>query len=284
MSAESVIHDIGYQRYRGPRLGRAYAARSLFVHGLRASFGLGRSAKAKIFPWIVIGLVGAIGLIVAVAKAQGADEVTYQDLPQMASILILIFVAVVAPELVSRDLRNSLLPLYFSRPIRRSDYVLAKWASLVTASWLLLAGPQILIFAAGAFGGSEGMTGVWHEFRGLLGGFVVSAIYAVIFSSLALLIASIASRRAFAAGGIAAVFLISLPVAGLLLGLGSERVRAFARLLSPMMLPEGVRYAIFSRGEAAEIGDYGPIYGAAGILLPTLCLLLLLLRYRKASL
>lgn len=283
MSAESIIHDIGYQRYRGPRLGRAYAARSLFVHGLRASFGLGRSAKAKIFPWIVIGLVGAMGLIIAVAKAQGADEVTYQDLPQMAGILILIFVAVVAPELVSRDLRNSLLPLYFSRPIRRSDYVLAKWASLVTAAWLLLAGPQTLVFAAGAFGGSDGMTGVWHEFRGLLGGFVVSAIYAVIFSSLALLIASIASRRAFAAGGIAAVFLISLPVVAVLMAVGGPTAEKVAPLGSPIMLPEGIRSWLFSSGQA-EVGGYGPAYGAAGILLPTICLLLLLLRYRKVSL
>jgi ABC-2 type transport system permease protein len=46
-----VIHDIGYQRYTGPRLGRGYAIRSLYLHSLRTAFGLGRSAKAKIFPW-----------------------------------------------------------------------------------------------------------------------------------------------------------------------------------------------------------------------------------------
>ena len=32
-----VIHDIGYQRYTGPRLGRAYGVRSLYTHSLRTA-------------------------------------------------------------------------------------------------------------------------------------------------------------------------------------------------------------------------------------------------------
>ena len=60
-----VIHDIGYQRYTGPRLGRGYAVRSLYVHGLRSAFGLGRSAKAKIFPWLVIGILFFIAVDLA---------------------------------------------------------------------------------------------------------------------------------------------------------------------------------------------------------------------------
>lgn len=280
MSAESVIHDIGYQRYQGPRLGRGYATRSLFTHGLRAAFGLGRSAKAKIFPWIVIGLVSAIALIVAVAKAQGEDSIGYQDLPQTASVFILIFLAVVAPELVSRDLRNSLLPLYFSRPVGRADYVFAKLASLVAAVWLILAGPMLLIFAASAFGGGDFL----DELKALLGGFAMAAVYAVIFSSLALLIASIASRRAIAAGAIAAVYLITLPVVGVLMALGSDRVQQIAPIGSPLMLPEGIRMWVFDSGELDEIGSFGPLYGAVGVLLPTACILLLLVRYRRVSL
>ena len=55
MSESSVIHDIGYQRYTGPRLGRAAVFGALYIHGLRAAYGFGRSAKAKIFPWLVSG-------------------------------------------------------------------------------------------------------------------------------------------------------------------------------------------------------------------------------------
>jgi ABC-2 type transport system permease protein len=276
--SESVIHDIGYQRYEGPRLGRGYAARSLYVHGLRIAFGLGRSAKAKIFPWAVIGLVGIIAVIMAVAKSQG-EEVSYQDIPQIASVLALIFLAVVAPELVSRDLRNHLLPLYFSRPIHRADYALAKLASLISASWLLLAGPLTLVFAAGAFGTGD----VWAELVGLFKGYAVAAFYAVIFGTLAVLIASVASRRAFAAAAIAAVFLVTLPVAGVLISLENDPVSYVAPIASPMMLPEGIREWVFGTGEV-DVGRFGSLYGAAGVLIPAACILLLLLRYRKVSL
>jgi len=278
MSAESVIHDIGYQRYEGPRLGRGYAARSLYVHGLRTAFGLGRSAKAKIFPWTVIGLVGAIALILAVAKSQG-EQISYQDLPQTVSVLALVFLAVVAPELVSRDLRNHLLPLYFSRPIHRADYALAKLGSLVSAVWLMMAGAQTLIFAAGAFGTGD----VLDELAGLLKGYAVAGFYAVIFSSLSILIASVASRRAFAAGAIAAVFLVTLSVAGVLTELGEDPVSYLAPLGSPIMLPEGVREWVFKTGEV-DVGQFGAVYGAAGVLLPTIFVLLLLLRYRRVAL
>ncbi len=284
MSAEgatqnSVIHDIGYQRYEGQRLGRGYAARSLFVHGFRAAFGLGRSAKAKIFPWIIIGLVSAIALIVAVARAQGEEGIGYQDLPVVASFFLLIFLAVVAPELVSRDLRNHLLPLYFSRPVARIDYVLAKVASLIAATWLIMAGPQTLIFVASAFGGADFL----GEVEDLLSGFALSLIYAVIFSFLSLFIASLASRRAFAAGAIAAVYLVSLPVAGVLMELGSQQLNEIAGVISPFTLPEGIRMWIWGTGDA-DIGSSGPFYAGVGVLLPTLCFLLLLLRYRRVSL
>ncbi len=68
--SESVIHDIGYQRYDGPRLGRAYAVRSLYVHGVRTAFGLGRGAKSKVFPWIVVGIVFLVAVVLTAIRSQ----------------------------------------------------------------------------------------------------------------------------------------------------------------------------------------------------------------------
>ena len=50
-----------------------------------------------------------------------------------------------------------MLPLYFSRPLRAADYALAKLAALVTAVWLLLGGPQLLMFLGAAFTTKTGM-------------------------------------------------------------------------------------------------------------------------------
>ena len=40
-SSTSTIHDLGYRRYDGPRVGPAGAWSALFVQSLRAMFGLG---------------------------------------------------------------------------------------------------------------------------------------------------------------------------------------------------------------------------------------------------
>ncbi|WP_144119219.1 ABC transporter permease [Catellatospora sichuanensis] len=284
MSEQSVIHDIGYQRYTGPRLGRGYAARSLFEHGLRVAFGLGRSAKAKIFPWIVIGLVMALAVVVVAVKAQSGEMIlTYQELPGAASVVVMVFLAVVAPELVSRDLRNQTLPLYFSRPIRRSDYALAKLAAMATAVWLLMAAPQAVMFLGSAFT-ADGASGVGAEARGMLGGWVVATCYTLVFSSLALLIASIASRRAFAAGAIVVVFMVTTPVVALMDELGKGGTASqIAALFSPLTLPEGVREWLYGTS-STDVGPFGPVYGLVMLLLVAGCASLLVLRYRKVSL
>jgi ABC-2 type transport system permease protein len=214
-----VIHDIGYQRYTGPRLGRAYAVRSLYTHGLRTAFGLGRSAAAKAFPWAVFGLVMVIATILTAVRAQtGENPTTYWEFPLNIVVLIVLFCAVVGPELVSRDLRGGVLPLYFSRPITRSDYALAKYAALASAVFILLVSPMLLMFIGGAFG-MDGLSGVWTEFVEFTKGMAMAASYGIVFAALSLLVASLAGRRAVAAALVVAVFLISTPVYGVLMGL-----------------------------------------------------------------
>src|SRR6266511_4792882 len=101
-----VIHDIGYQRYTGPRLGRRYAAGALYLHSLRTAFGLGRSAKAKVFPWIVVGLALTIAVVAVVVRSQTHTVfISYLQYPDNIGVPVLLFLAIVAPELVSRDLR-----------------------------------------------------------------------------------------------------------------------------------------------------------------------------------
>ena len=58
------IYDIGYRGYDGPRLGRRHAFTTLFVQGLRATFGLGRSGRAKILPAFCLVLPAIVALII----------------------------------------------------------------------------------------------------------------------------------------------------------------------------------------------------------------------------
>jgi ABC-2 type transport system permease protein len=132
----SVIHDIGYRHYDGPRLGRPYAIRSLYLHNLRATYGLGRPAKSKIMPFLLFAIMllpAAISVAVtALASSIGGGEsinlIRYESYAIYLQPLIAIFLAAQSPVLASRDLRFHVLPLYFSRQLSRLDYVLASSA------------------------------------------------------------------------------------------------------------------------------------------------------------
>ncbi|MFD2765766.1 ABC transporter permease [Micromonospora eburnea] len=285
-----VIHDIGYQRYTGLRLGRRHVFGALYLHGLRTAFGLGRSAKAKIFPWLVVGIVVVVAAgLTAVRTQTGQVVMTYAQFADAMSWLVIFFVAVVGPELVSRDLRSGVLPLYFSRPLPRGDYALAKLGALASALWLLLGAPQLVMFLGAAFTTKTGMHGVWDELLDLLPGLLYAALWAVVFSSVALLIASLTGKRAFAAGGIVAAFLMTTPIVGTLSIMPSRAVNELAMLASPSTLVQGVGLYtlgdLLAPGASAEqmIGDFGPVYLVAAGVLVAGCVALLLLRYRKVA-
>jgi ABC-2 type transport system permease protein len=283
-NAAGVIHDIGYQRYTGPRLGRGYAARSLYEHSLRTAFGLGRSAKAKVFPFIVVGLVFAVAVVAVVVRSQtGSPFIGYLQFPDTVAPFVLLFLAIVAPELMSRDLRAKVLPLYFSRPLARSDYALAKLAAMVSAVWLLMAGPLLLIVVGGVFSQKHGWSGAWHEFTDFLGGLAYAGIYAVVFSAIAVLVASLASRRAVAAAAIVAVFLVTAPVVGVLSAVGGRTLQELAPVLNPVTLVGGVKTVVFRTTTGVEVGDFGPMYIAVAVSLVIFCGTLLLARYRKVD-
>lgn len=276
-----VIHDIGYERYQGERLGRGYAVRSLWIHSLRTSYGLGRSAKAKVFPWLVAALVTMVAVVALVIRAvTGEVAIAYLDFPEGIYPLLILFGAVVAPELVSRELRTGVLSLYFSRPLTRADYALAKLAALVAAVWLLLAGPLLLMFLGGVFS-VDGWSAVWDETGDLLQGLLHAGMHALVIGSTALLIASLLGRRAVAAGAIVATFLVTTPVVGVLSEVGGQTASELAGLFSPSTIVFGVRDWVFGSSEGAVIGDFGPLYGAVTLVLVAVCAGLLLLRYRR---
>ncbi|HWH01442.1 MAG TPA: ABC transporter permease subunit [Pilimelia sp.] len=280
----SVIHDLGYQRYTGPRHGRRYVAGSLYAHGMRAAFGLGRSAKAKVFPWFVVAVIMIVAVVVTAVRAQvGQVVLAYHELPQMLVVLLVLFGAVVGSELVSRDLRSGVLPLYFSRPLRRADYALARWAALASALFLAVGAGQLVMFLGAAFDAGS-MRAVWDEFLAFAGGVGYTALYAVVFGSVSVYIASLVSRRAVAAGLVAAVFLVSTPIVAVLALLPSTTANQLAGLVSPATLVMGAGDWVFGRnGAESDIGDWGPLYGAVTVALSGLCVALLLARYRRVA-
>ncbi len=95
------------------------------------------------------------------------------------------------------------------------------------------------MFLGAAFTTKQGMRGVWNELLDLLPGLLYAGLWAVVFASVGLLVASLTGKRAFAAGGVVAVFLMTTPIVGVLSILPSRAANELAGLASPSTLRAG---------------------------------------------
>ncbi|HEY7432349.1 MAG TPA: ABC transporter permease [Streptosporangiaceae bacterium] len=293
-AAGGVIHDLGYRHYTGPRLGRPAIVAALCWHSLRSAFGLGRGARAKIVPVLALGVMCLPAIVNAVAVAQGGqgrliDYDTYTF--QLRVLVMIIFVAAQAPELVTRDLRNHVLPLYASRPMRRLDYPLAKYAAFGTACLILLDVPLLLLYL-GTIVSAGGASDVWHETRALIPGLLIGLMWAAVLAALGLALACLTSRRAYATGVIAIYFFLTWMLASILRGIpvqgpgpGAPLAVRLSGLISPFTLFDGVRRWLggTSPGPLPPPGGVGVVYGLMAVLLLALGLGVLAARYRKAG-
>ena len=66
---EGAIHDIGYRHYDGPRLGASYIWRSLFVETLRGAYGLGRSARTKVMPFLLLAVMVLPAVVIGIVTS-----------------------------------------------------------------------------------------------------------------------------------------------------------------------------------------------------------------------
>ncbi|MER5861858.1 ABC transporter permease [Kitasatospora sp. NPDC002040] len=246
-----VIHNIGYRGYQGPRLGRGFATRSLFVQGLRGAYGLGRSGKSKVLPMLVAAALALPAVVfVAVAIITKSEELGlgYPQYLEVFGIFALIFLASQAPVLMSRDLRHSTVPLYFSRPITRADYVRAKFAAMTAAMMLLMTVPLVLLYLGALLAGLPFGSNSTHFCQGLFAALLSSVLY----SALGLLIAAATPRRGFGVAAIMGVMIVSRLLAGIIYSLGggvtspTPESANWAAMLSPGTAAEGLVNELFS--------------------------------------
>jgi ABC-2 type transport system permease protein len=300
-SAQGVIHNIGYRDYGGQRLARPQIVLALTWHSLRSAFGIGRGIRAKIVPVITFVLLCVPAVVNAAAVALNSDHqriISYGIyLPGLRIPVLLLFVAVQAPELVSRDLRSHCLPLYFARPIERIDYPAAKLAAFFLACLALIEIPLLMLYlgtVAQLHGGSQ----IWTQTKGVFFGLAIGALWAILIGSIALLIASLTGRRVFATGGIAIVLFLSWVLATVLIQIGLAGSRgvelsgahapALARLaglISPFTDLDGLRLWLggTTAGQVPDPGGFGPLYLVMFLLFLAVAIGGLIARYRKVG-
>ncbi|MFF8269841.1 ABC transporter permease [Streptomyces sp. NPDC016562] len=287
------IHNIGYRSYDGPRLGRAYGRRSLFSQSLRGAYGLGRSAKSKILPMILFAVmcVPALILVAVAINIPGSTTlpIKYTTYAVTTQVIVYLFLASQAPQSVSRDLRFKTVPLYFSRPIERVDYVVAKYAAMASALFVLTATPLLIMWIGALLAKFD----FADQTKGFGQGLVSVLLLSLLFSGLGLVMAALTPRRGFGVAAVIALLLIPYgavtAVQGVAYSTGNTGPIEWMGLFSPITLIDGLQTA-FLGAESTFPGGEGPS-GGVGIvyLLVILGLIVgsyaaLMARYRKAGL
>jgi ABC-2 type transport system permease protein len=290
-----VIHNIGYQTYDGPRSGRGKIELALCWHSLRAAFGFGRGAKAKIVPVLTFAIMCAPAVINAVIMALGRSHTRVVDydtyVGTLRVLVLLVFIAAQAPELVSRDLRSRVLPLYFARPIRRSDYPAAKYAAFVLACLAMIDIPVLLLYV-GTILQSHGGAAIWAETRAVFPGLLVGLMWAVVLAAVGLALACLSGRRAFSTGSVAIFLFLTWTLTTVLTKIAAAQASASVSaashlfgLISPFTVVDGVRQWLggTSPGIVADPGSYGPAYGIMLLAFLGISLAALVRRYSSVS-
>ena len=284
-----AIHDIGYRHYDGPRLGTSYVRRSLFVETLRGSYGFGRSARSKVMPLLLLALMALPAVVIGIVSgALGATELPlgYTQYVVVLQVAVTIFVGAQAPAVMSRDLRFRVVPLYFSRPLSRAQYVQAKYAGFALALFVLMALPLLLLLAGALLAQMPLDEQLPDVARALAG----AALHALVLAGLGLLVAAMTPRRGLGVAAVVGLLLVLSGVQAAVLGLASEfgstGLAGWSGLLSPFTLVDGVVRGLL--GADPSVGD-GPPGTAAAVVFALVvvavvagCCLGLLARYRRA--
>ena len=295
--ATGRVFDLGFRRYEGPREGRRRAILAVYTDGLRTAMGLGRGGRAKVVPWLFIGasLIPALVLaLIAGAVNRAApgfdaakDLPSHADYYAIASIVLLVFVAVIGPELFCPDRRNGTISLYLVRPLTATDYAVARWAALVTvivaAAWL----PQVVLLAGLVLGASDPVAYLGDNWFDIPRFLLAGAALAFYFASLATLVASSTTRRAYAAAFMVGAFVVSGAVVGSVVDVLSLGTARWLALLSLPDLPLYMNDLVFGGDPTAgtTAGEHLPAVIQVGWYLLVSCLatLLALWRYRRLA-
>jgi ABC-2 type transport system permease protein len=228
-SPAGSIYDLGYRHYEGPRRGRVWAMWSLFVESFRGVWGFGRPMSAKAAPFILSGLYAlpalfqlAFASVIAKEISSGSQTelMTYHGYFGMFYFLIIFLCVAQAPELVCRDQRYRVLPLYFTRSLGRAEYALSRLASLAAALFLVLMVPCVALFVGDILMQPDTFKAIGDELPKALPALPANALIAASLSALSLTVSSFSPRRAYAAIALVAYVLLAEAVPAAISAIG----------------------------------------------------------------
>jgi ABC-2 type transport system permease protein len=194
----------------------------VFVNGFRTTLGLGRGSMAKVLPILLFAAAMAPAVIIALVASRVenlADALPdHSNYYQIVSVILILFSAIIAPELLCPDRRNGVISLYLVRPLTATDYVAGRWLAFFSITLLLVYSGQIVLLVGLILSAADPLDYLrdnWLDIPRIIGAGLVAAAFT---ATLPLAVAAFTNRRAYAAAFVIGVFIISSAAAGIMTG------------------------------------------------------------------
>ena len=220
---------------------------------MRRAVGIRRSWRQKFAPFVLLGIVTipaivnvGIGYVTRNQPLLDRFEIiTYRDYVGVSSALLL-FVALVAPDVICPDRRHHVLPLMFARPLTGRDYVVAKVGAITTILFLFSFLPQVVLFVGNMLVSDNALDYFKDHLDVLWQVPVAVAALAVYYAVVGLAIASLTDRRIVAGAAIIGLFLVTSISSAILVGEDHRyNEGTLAALINVLAVPLYVRDLVF---------------------------------------
>ncbi len=260
-----AVYDRGYRPYEGRRGRRGAATLALVKASIRRALGIRRTWRQKVAPFLLLGVVTipaivnvGIGYVTRDSPADGFEILTYRDYVGVSSALLL-FVAVVAPDVMCPDRRQRVLPLMFARPMTGTDYVVAKVGAIFSILFAFSFLPQVVLFLGNMLVSDAAIDYFTGHLDVLWKVPLAIVVLAVYYAVIGVAVAALTDRRVIAGASIIGLFLVTSITSGIVVGNFESGGGSAAAVVNVLALPIYLRDIIF----LGHIDPDSPLGGVA---------------------
>ena len=246
-----AVYDRGYRPYEGPRGRRGAATLALYKASMRRALGIRRSWRQKFAPFVLLGVVTipaivnvGIGYVTRDRLEDSLEIITYRDYVGVSSALLL-FVALVAPDVMCPDRRQRVLPLMFARPLTGVDYVMAKVGAIASILFAFSFLPQVVLFVGNMLVSDSAYSYFTGHLEILWKVPLSVVILALYYAVIGVAIGSLTERRIVAGASVIGLLLITSISAGVIVGDTRPGEGSIAALIDILSLPLYLRDLVF---------------------------------------
>ncbi len=260
-----AIYTQEYKKWKGTYRKRPYKVWGMILFGVKRAW-----SNNWVKVCLILGWIPAIFFIVLSVAMSGTIQEGFQNPGSFYTnyfsfqlLLIILFTAVAGSSLISEDIKNKSITLYYSSPLKKIDYILGKLGIIVALLSLITVVPSTVMYWSLTLTlDSEIQSTLWVWGSCILSSFVLTAF----FSILILFLSSLTGNNKYAGASFFGLILGSDAVAAILYVSSEIKWAVLISLLKDAQHIIGIIFRLQPQEIGAMEGEIIPWYYSFGII------------------